>query len=368
MKKLSIMVISAVIILVCASTAYIAVKSIDDNSNNDDYYLNFKDSNGTEFTLNEQLKRIIVLNRQTSEAIKILGAENLVIATGDSTVTNNPYLGYENLPNVGNLNSLNYEAILELEPDAIFTKTNDTLDVEKMVGGAGIKVIRIDNYAPDTYKDEMILLGKILGKSDRAQKFLSYMDGLTDLVNNRLKNISDEDKPHVMALSIGALNSGTYRIFPCYSTDGTAGVGEGYSSILAGGKDASPEVKYGNTAGTAVLVDEEYVLDCGADVITLHGTWLGGYNCTNISDYKTVVDSIYSNTSISMTPAGQNKEVYVFHTDFLGAAKRPIGLLQLCKYLHPDMFSDIDVDSYAKEFFRDWIGTEYKGIWFYSAK
>ena len=336
----------------------------------EDYSLTFTDSCGTEFTLDKPLERIIVLNRQTAEAIKILGADDLVIATGDTTVDNNPYLGYNDLPDMGKTGELNIEAILELNPDAVFVHTNRAAEIEQQLEPAGIKVIRIDNYQPERFDEEMLLLGKILGKEERANEFLDYVHAVEELVSERIATLAEEDKPTVMALSVGFINSnGGYRIFPCYSTDGTMGVGEGYSTILAGGRDASPDIRYDPAeSGTTVLVDEEYALSCNPDVITLHGTWLGGYNCTDEADFQNVIDNIYAISSISQMKAGENKQVYVFHTDFLGAAKRHIGVLQLCKYLHPDLFEDIDTEAYAKEYFEKWLGTEFQGIWFYAAK
>ena len=42
--------------------------------------------------------------------------------------------------------------------------------------------------------------------------------------------------------------------------------------------------------------------------------------------------------------------------------------MQLCKYLYPEEFSDIDVEEYSKEYFENLLEAEYKGIWYYAAK
>lgn len=370
-KKIYIALV-AVAAVVAASAAVIIVADDDDDRKDDGTYLEFDDSLGTHFVLNEPLKKVVILNRQTAMAFTILDAEDVVVATGDTTVENESYLtAYASLPDVGETGSPDYEKIIDLEPDAVFCYTNRSMDLEDKVGGVGIKVIRIDNYQPEKYDEEMLLLGKILGKEDRAQQFVDYEDGLMKSVSDKVDGLSDSDKPSVLALSVGFINSsGGYRIFPCYSIDGTQGVGEGYSSILAGGKDASPDIKYDKTqASTTVMVDQEYVLDtCKPDVITLHGTWLGGYNCTDVSDYKKVMDNIYSVSTIGETPAGADKEVYIFHTDMLGAALRPIGITQLASYLHPDLFAGVDTTKIAEDFFTTWLGCEFKGIWWYAAE
>lgn len=335
------------------------------------YPLTFEDSLGTKFTIDKPLEKIVVLNRQTAEAIKILGAEDKVIATGDTTIKNNSYLGYNDLPDMGETDELNIEAIIALKPDAVFVYTNRANDVlEEKLNPLGIKVIRMDNYQPERYDEEMAKLGTLLDKEDRAKEFLDYRAKVEALVTDKVKDIAVENRKSVMALSVGFINSnGGYRVFPVMSDNGEAGVGEGYASILAGGKDACPDIQWDPAKGdTTIQVEEEYALNANPDVITLHGTWLGGYECTDVNDFKTVMDNIYSISSIGKTKAGQNKDVYIFHTDMLGASKRHLGLLQLGKYLYPDLFKDIDVEAYAKEYFEKWLGTTYQGIWFYSAK
>ncbi len=321
--------------------------------------------------MEEPLEKIIILNRQTAEAVKILGAEEKVIATGDTTIENNPYLGYNDLPDMGDTSELNMEAIIGLEPDAVFIHTNRANDIlEEKLDPLGIPVIRIDNYQPEKYDEEMLLLGELLDAEQRAEEFLAYRHEIEDMTAEKIAALSEEEKKSVMALSVGFLNSnGGYRVFPSTATTGEMGVGEGYATILAGGIDACPEILWDPVQGdTTIQVDEEYALACNPDVITLHGTWLGGYSCTDPQEYQTVIDNIYQTSSIGQMQAGKDREVYIFHTDMLGAAKRHIGVLQLGKYLYPELFEDVDVENYAKEYFEDWLGTEYQGIWFYSAK
>ena len=371
MRKLVIISVIVVLVIVVSAAALAMYNGSDDSKYSDKPALEFDDSLGNHFVLDEPLKKVIILNRQTAMAFTILEAEELVIATGDTTTKNEPYLtAYRNLPDVGETGSPDLEKIIDLCPDAVFCYTNRAVDLESKLNPIGIHVIRIDNYQPEKYDEEMLLLGKILGKNDRAQEFVNYEKSLMKKVSDVVDNLPDSEKPSVLALSVGFINgSGGYRIFPCYSTDGTEGVGEGYSTILAGGKDASPSIKYDKTqASTTILVDQEFVLDsCKPEIITLHGTWLGGYNCSDVNDYKNVLDNIYNVSTIDQTHAGENKKVYIFHTDMLGAALRPIGILQLAQYLHPESFNGISVESVAKEFFSKWLHTEFKGIWWYAA-
>lgn len=333
--------------------------------------LTIKDSTGKEIEIKLPVEKVISLNRQTSEALKILQVDDKVVATGDNTIKNNPYLGFDKLPDVGQVGKVNIEEILKLKPDIVFAHTNRNKNIlEEKLEPAGIKVIRIDNYLPETMDEEIKLLGKIFDKEKRVGEFLSWKENLEKLTSERIKDIPESDKKSVLALSVGFLNSnGGYRVFPSKSKNGKVGVGEGYATILAGGKDAANDLQWNpEEKSTTILVNEEYVLKKDPQIVTLHGTWLGGYKEENNKKFEEVINNIMNISSLKKLSAGKNNEIYVFHTDMLGANKRPIGVLQLAKNLYSEKFKDIDVEAYAKEYFNKWLGTEYKGVWFYSVK
>lgn len=340
------------------------------NNSKEETKLSIKDSTGKDIEINLPVNKVVTLNRQTSEALKVLGVGDKVVATGDNTVKYNPYLGFNNLPDLG-VDKINIEEVLSLKPDIVFAHTNRNTEVlEEKLEPAGIKVVRIDNYLPEKMDEEMRLLGKIFNKSDRAEGYIKWKNDLEKLTTDKIKDIPDSQKKSVMALSSGALNSkNTFNIFPSKSQGGKPGVGEGYATILAGGKDAAGELEWDPTKkSTTVNVDSEYVISKNPQVITLNGTWLGGYNETDPAKFKEVVKNIMKNETVTKLDAAKNKEIYIFHTDMLGANKRAIGLLQLSKYLYPEKFKDVDTEKYAKEYFQKWLDTDYKGIWFYSVK
>ncbi|UOQ44305.1 ABC transporter substrate-binding protein [Halobacillus salinarum] len=328
------------------------------------------DSAGKEFTVDAPIEKAVVLNRNIAEALTILGADNHVVATGDTTLENNPYLHYDDLPDLGETSEVNIEKIISMDPDVVFTYTNrpdNTLEAQ--LEPAGISVIRLDYYLPGKMNDELRLLGKLFNKEDRAAKFIEWKTGLETLLKDRVSEIPDKEKKSVMALSVGFLNSqGGYRIFPSQTTAGNPGVGEGYATILAGGKDAA-DVKWNSQeSSTTVLVDEEYVLKKDPDVLTLHGTWLGGYETSNNQEFEDVYNNIIDNTSVSQLTASKTKNIFIYHTDIIGSNKRFIGALQLAKDLYPKKFQDIKPFDYLEEYFEKWLGVEYKGTWHYSPK
>lgn len=332
--------------------------------------MTFKDTAGTEHTLSLPIERAVVINRNTAEALQLLGVQDKVAATGDTTLTNNPYLSYGELPDVGKTGEINLELLISLKPQVVFAYTNrPDRTLEDKLGPAGIPVVRINNYLPGQMEDELRLLGRLFGKEEQAERYLSWKGELEKLLEERVKSIPDEEKKSVLALSAGFLHTnGGYRVFPSRSSDGAPGVGEGYATLLAGGKDAADLQWNSAEASTTVQVDEEYVLSRNPEVITLHGTWLGGYDAADATEHRKVLDTILDMDTIKQLKAGQQKEIYFFHTNVIGSDKRYIGVLQLAKYLYPDRFADIDPDAYLREYFENWLHVPYQGVWHYAAK
>lgn len=333
--------------------------------------LTFTDTAGKEITLHLPVERSVVLNRNTAEAITLLGAKEAILATGDTTIKNNPYLELAGKPDVGETKQVNLELILSLKPQVVFAYTNrPDQTLEEKLEPAGIKVVRINNYLPEQMDEELRLLGKIFGKTEKADAFLQWKQSIEQLLANRVSDLKDEEKKSVIALSAGFLNSnGGYRVFPSKSMGGKPGVGEGYATILAGGKDAAEDLEWNPAeTSTTIMVDEEYVLKRNPEVITLHGTWLGGYETEETKPFGDALENIMKNTSVSKLKAGQNREIYFFYTNFVGSDKRYIGTLQLAKNLYPERFQDVDPEQYAKEYYEKWLGVPYKGIWTYSYK
>lgn len=333
--------------------------------------ITFKDSTGKEITLSLPVTKAVVINRNTAEAITLLGAQEAIIATGDNTVKNNGYLGLNALPDVGKTDEINLESLLALKPEVVFTFTNrPDQTLEEKLEPAGIKVVRLNNYLADQMDEELRTLAKIFGKEQRAEDYIAWKQGIEQILAERIKDIPEQQKKTVLALSAGALNTnGKYNIYPSQTLDGQAGPGEGYATILAGGIDPTPTIQWDATkSSTTVNVEEEFVLTANPDVITLHGNFFGGYDAKEAASFTEVLDNVVTNTAVSQMTAGKNKDVYLFYTNFFGSDKGFIGRLQLGKYLYPQQFEDIVVEVYIQQYFEEWLGVEAGGVWFHGAK
>jgi iron complex transport system substrate-binding protein len=293
-----------------------------------------------------------------------------VVGTGDNTVRLNPYLGFGSLPEVGSGDVLNVEAIVALRPDAVFAHTGRARFLEGKLGGAGIRVVRMDNFYPDSEDRELELLGRILRREGRARAFLEWKRAVRELHSGRVGPVPPQDRKGVAALSMGFLMSrGGFRVFPSAAAGGGKGSGEGYSTILAGGLDACPELALPlNAEGTAVGVSGEYLLLRDPEFVTLHGSFLGGHGAVDDREIRRAFAAVRENPTLRRTRAGRDGNVYFFHTDLLGASKREPGVLRLASVLYPELFRDVDPEAPLREYFEKWLERPYRGVWFYGER
>ena len=111
------------------------------------------------------------------------------------------------------------------------------------------------------------------------------------------------------------------------------------------------------------------VLEINPDIITLNNSWYGGYEAKDTEEFDAIKHTLLNETNtFKKLKAAENKDVYMFQTNFLGSDKGYIGVLQLSKYMYPELYEDIEPLDYAKEYFEKWLGIDFDGIWWYSLK
>lgn len=250
----------------------------------------------------------------------------------------NPSLA--NLPDIGEKGN-NYEKILELKPDVIFTSLTDKANVDKMQEKAGIPVVAV-SYGKATIFDEdmyksLKLIGKVIGEDKRAKDVVDYMEKCKKDLNDRTKDMPDNQKASAYA---GALAwSGSHGIestrenYPLFKAVNAKNVVQGL------GKDGP------------VMIDKEKLLQWNPDKIFI-----------DLSSLKLVQDDYKKNPGYYKTlSAFKNGEVYSqlpyvwcdVNVDTAMADAYYIG-----KALYPEKFKDVDPEKKADEIYKFLVGKE----------
>lgn len=106
------------------------------------------------------------------------------------------------------------EKLVAVKPDVIFvTYLLDKTKADDLQAKTGIPVVvlsygKIGTFEKDIY-ESLEVIGKIMGKEDRAQKLVEYIKNIQKDLDDRTKDIPDDKKPTVY---IGALETGANRL------------------------------------------------------------------------------------------------------------------------------------------------------------
>ncbi|MHC1636083.1 MAG: ABC transporter substrate-binding protein [Candidatus Methanospirareceae archaeon] len=311
--------------------------------------LTFIDCNGDDITVSKPLKRIIVLNTDAAEAVRVLGAKERVIGVCKGITEKSlffPYLSKQQ--SVGKWSSPDVERIIALDPDAVFAygRWPGPDKLEDKLTGTDIVVIRLDFYKMDTLRGEMNILGYLLDAEEDARAYLEWFDDIVGKIDERVSTLSEDEKPKVFLAS-------TYKIEEVETEIKAYGRGSGMHSLCerAGGKNIAAEQE-----GAYPKVEVEWVLFQNPDVI-VGLSYKGGYETDDDSKMASQYEKIIE--LLNITNAVKNNRVHLIEGDVAFSPVMPVGLAYFAKWLHPDLFADLDPQAIHQEYIDRFCGIDY---------
>lgn len=214
------------------------------------------DDLGRQVTINKAPERIVSLVPATTEILFALGL-------GDKVVGVTEYCNYpvEALakPKIGGFNTTSSELIVAAQPDLVLA-TDIHINYIQQLENAGLTVVVTDPVNLAQVIETIRLIGQITGAADEANKLTSNMQERINAVENRVKDLPDEQKPVVY-----------FEIWPDPLT--TGGAKSFINSLIttAGGKNIAADVDQ-----DWVTISSEIVLTCNPQVIIFcyHGASL----------------------------------------------------------------------------------------------
>ncbi len=301
------------------------------------------DATGATIHVTLPVKRIAALT--SIEIVYAMGAgEKIVARTGMYTesVLNLLPEYILDVPSVGDQdNTISMEALLELEPDLVIASQRLTDEQRLQIEATGAAVIE-DSLS--TRRSQFLTnLGLILEAEDIAQDFLDFDDYYTNLVMERVENLTRNEKPLVF-----------YEWYKAYySTSNTSS----YRVLIerAGGIDIAENVT------TGAQLSAEFVLEQNPDIIIRMQTYLDG---TDYAAFVNLRNNMMSRTGITGVNAVVNGKVYIISSTLL-VERNVIGQLYFAKWIHPDLFADIDPAAVHGQFIERFFSADLKGVYVY---
>jgi iron complex transport system substrate-binding protein len=302
------------------------------------------DVTGVEVNVTKPVERIVALIG--AEFICALGCEDKIVGRVKLTTDEEAILppSVLELPVVGDTDyTASLEMIVELNPDLVLASQRLSDENREALEDAGIAVLEESTTFPrrEAYLQNLAL---ILDAEEEANLFLDYEAYYEDLVKESVANLTESEKPTVF--------------FEWYQPWYSSGENGSYTEMIvtAGGINIA-----GDQPVSSMELSPEFVAEANPDMIVRMLTF---YDGEELADYQALYDDFLNRTALSETTAVTTEQVYIIKNTVL-VARRPIGLLYLAKWFHPDLFTDIDPAAIHEEYVQTFFGTSVSGVFVY---
>jgi iron complex transport system substrate-binding protein len=301
------------------------------------------DSLGRTVALPAKARRIVAIQPEIARMIVALGAGEALVGLDYSLRTRDPlfklvYPEEGRLPVVSNSeNSVNLEIVLKLSPDVVFVSPFERKIVEALERKTRIPTVAIASLGDfGRMTDEMSLLGRILGRDDRAAELIAVFKKETARVHDAVAGIPDAKKPKVYLAFWGSLNRTPTSYAPVEAAGGIN---------LASG--IVPDV----LGAVQTTVSLERIIRWDPDVILVHGNYLP-------SDRRLTVERILGDRRLASLRAVRSGRVrYTFgFWDWWDMAEVTLETLYLAAIFYPGRFPDFDLVRSGEEIFSRFYG------------
>lgn len=142
------------------------------------------DQTGAEIMLPDAPSRVLALAPSLTEMVYSLQAEEMLV--GVTRYSNYPPAALK-LPRVGSFVQLDLEKIVAIKPDlCLAIKDGNPRRTAEAIKGLGIPVFAIDPHNIDQIMDALLLLGDILGVSEKAELLVQDMNRRIEAVKKKV--------------------------------------------------------------------------------------------------------------------------------------------------------------------------------------
>lgn len=273
----------------------------------------------------QKIRRIIPVYYVQAEIICAIGAKDKIVGIGkiderSSAFIRDYFPELLKLPQISQ-NSINYEKIISLHPDIIFTGTEKSTN-ERFEQLGCIAIATYPKNLKDV-TDEIVFYGSVLGKDKEAQKISSLFNDITNKIKVVSNNIPMNKRPKVYYMRSDALTS-------------LGGKMQGEIISLAGGNLVTNGI--GDNA-TSLQMSFEDIYKYNPDVIILRDR----------ASLKP--NDIYNDERWKDINAVKNKRVFQEHYGWTEFRLETIfGIIEKAKWLHPELFKDLSAETEYKKF------------------
>ncbi len=297
-------------------------------------------------------RRVVVLWPYTAEILKALSAEKTVVAVCDNAKEKEwpPYV--KKLPTVGNGYQPSVEKILALRPDLVVGYIKPGSSIRTQLERAGIPCLNIWGYHPPLLSKEIQTLGLVFDRRTAARELAGYIDKWLNMVQGRTKKLSAKQRP---------------KVYWEWGETPWKSVGSGSTGDLyikwAGGRNIATE-----QGSSWSVVSPEWVAAQNPDVvIKCVSAPQSGWN-GNAKALERIRKELMNRPALRNSNAVKKGRVYLIDSTVMYGPREVVGLCYLAKWLHPELFRDVNPEAVHREMLKKFYSDNLKGIWAYPSR
>lgn len=246
------------------------------------------------------------------------------------------------LPVVGDAskNVVNYEKIIELDPDVIFAGNPQQADSIQDKTGIPTVVTYVGAVGTseqmDKYEKSLKMMGDILGKEERAEKLIKYINSSEEDLAKRTNKVNSDKKVYLAGQAF-------------YGTHGITSTNPYYPPfVMLNASNVASEINDTNATIHAIQIDKEQLINWNPDMIFVEGGSIAMIenDTAKNKEYQNIKAIKSSNVYGVLSYC-----LYSYNKDEMFANAYYIG-----KVLYPEQFKDVDPEEKANEIFMEFNG------------
>jgi iron complex transport system substrate-binding protein len=303
-------------------------------------------------TLNMPIERVVLTRMGREEALVVIGAADKVVGIASSILESRPYVceagGLTDLPTVGDRPDWDYEKILALDPDIVFTPPSCMSPVVEKIGDeVPVVVLRVYKQADiELTTRGYKTLGVMFDKEEEANEIINWIHKYDSIVKDRIKDLTPEEKS---TFYIEAYND--WVTYGSDNYDGAVAAGCGGRNIIDNVELFTPG-SWGD-----YVIDPEWLLKQNPDVIFRRVGPRGDLLTEEKAEER--LEKLIDRPGWENMNAVKNDRVYIFNSRIVFSAGYVIGSCYFAKCLQPDLFSDLDPMELCDEYWNTFIGIDF---------
>jgi iron complex transport system substrate-binding protein len=210
----------------------------------------------------------------------------------------------------------------------------------------------------------MRIIGQLFGKEARAEEFVEFLQGQMAKVTDVLDMIEDLKKPLVFVERAGGYSD------ECCMSLGNENFGKMVE--MAGGNNMAKDI----IPGTFGTVNPEQIIASNPDQIIItganwenyvpSGNWVGLGAGADNAESERKLNVLMQRPAFTGVKAVKDGNVHGIWHQFYNSPYQFIAVQQLAKWLHPDLFKDLDPSQTFADLHEKFLPVEYRPGYFAS--